>query len=338
MEEIAVLDTGYEDYSQEQRLFSENGYRLKIFDGSARDLEEKISFASGATGILVRSSRIDREFLDRMPRLKAIVRYGTGYDNIDLAAAAGRGIRVANVQGYADHAVSDHALALMFACVRNLSAVEHHSRKHRPSDEEQPSAPASAGGEEVFGKPGRKEVFELHDKTLGIIGIGRIGSQFASKAGPLFERIIAFDPYKEAAYMKEFGAEKTSFGDLLQRSHVISLHCSLTHETRHLLDVAAFGQMKNRPVIINTSRGPVMDERALLTALEEGKVHSAGLDVFETEPPGEKQQALLNHSRVAWTPHIAWYSDCSMRELQRRAAANMIALLTGGEAEDEVKC
>jgi D-3-phosphoglycerate dehydrogenase / 2-oxoglutarate reductase len=322
---IAILDTGYEDYSQEESLFSENGYRLKIYNGSAHNLEEKIRFAAEADGILVRGTRIDRISIEKMPRLKVIVRYGTGYDNLDLKAATERGIRVANVQGYARDAVSDHALALMFSCIRNMTGTGGTS-----------GDPHSVT-EQIFGKPGRRDVFELHNKTLGIIGIGHIGSRFSGKASPLFERTMACDPYKEAPYMARFGAEKSSLEDLLEQSHVISLHCSLTEETIHLLDDNAFRRMRNRPVIVNTSRGSVLDERALLRALGEQRVHSAGLDVFEKEPHGEQQQLLVSHPRVVWTPHVAWYSDHSMRELQRRAAENMVALLTGGETADEIK-
>ena len=157
-----------------------------------------------------------------MPDLKAIVRYGVGYDNIDVDAARKKNIRVANVQGYGNHSVSDHALALMYALTRDLEG----SRKG------------------AFSKPSRSDVIELHNKTLGIIGMGRIGSQFSRKASPQFQHTIAYDPYKPGEYIQNFGARKVDLPELFNKSHVISLHCNLTGETRHILNEKAFGQMK----------------------------------------------------------------------------------------------
>jgi len=152
----------------------------------------------------------------------------------------------------------------------------------------------------------------------------------------LFKSIIAYDPYKPAAHIKSCGAEKVDLAELLNESHVISLHCNLTDETRHIIDQTAFDRMSNRPVIINTARGPVVDEKALLNALKSGVIHSAGLDVFEMEPPGKDQEELLEHPHVVSTPHIAWYSESSIVELQRRAADNLIGLLTGKKISDEL--
>ena len=311
---ISILDTGYESYAYEENLFRESGYSLAIYDGPGQDSEQKIRFASGSQGILVRLTRIGSDELDRLPGLKAIVRYGVGYDNIDIPAAKERGIRVANVQGYGNHSVSDHAMALMFSCARDVEG-------------------SRAGN---FGTPSRRDVLEFHDKTLGIIGIGRIGSHFSRKASPLFNRTLACDPYKESAYMEPFGAAKVSLDELLRQSHVISIHCNLTGETRHMLDQGAFSQMDKRPVVVNTARGPVIDETALFRALEEDRVHSAGLDVFENEPYGEAQARLLEHPRVVYSPHIAWYSEYSNLELQQRAARNLVALLNGESVEDEL--
>ncbi len=315
MNKIAVLDTGYDSYEYEHRLFAEQGFELIIYDKPAGDHHLKIEFAREAVGILVRNTVIDEDGLAIMPGLKAIVRYGVGYDNIDIKAAAQKGIRVANVQGYANHAVSDHAMALMFACTRGLSG-----------DLKTP-----------FGTPWRKKIIELHHKTLGIIGIGRIGSQFSRKVSPLFHRTLAYDPYKSADYMKVHGAEKSELSELLTKSDVITLHCNLTEETRHLLNDSAFRNMHMKPVIINTSRGPVIDENSLLEALNHGLIHSAGLDVYEKEPPGKGQHQLLSHPHVVSTSHLAWYSENSMKELQLRAAHNMIDLLSGKTVDDELK-
>ena len=312
--QIAILNTGYESYDYEVELFARHGFELIVYDGPVNERSLKYAFASKATGILVRELLIDAEALACMPNLKAIVRYGVGYDNIDVDAARKKNVRVANVQGYGNHSVSDHALALMYALTRDLEG----SRKG------------------AFSKPSRTDVFELHNKTLGIIGLGRIGSQFSKKASPLFHQTIAYDPYKSEEYIQSHGAIKVDLPELFTRSHVISLHCNLTGETLHILNENAFDQMKQKPVILNTSRGAVIHEKSLLAALNSGVLHSAGLDVFEQEPPGKEQLPLLDHPHVVHTPHVAWYSDESIQILQTRAADNIIGLLTGKPVEDEL--
>jgi D-3-phosphoglycerate dehydrogenase len=179
---------------------------------------------------------------------------------------------------------------------------------------------------------------ELHDKTLGIIGLGRIGSELCRKASPLFKKVYATDPYKPEDHFEKAGAVRTSLDVLLAESDVISIHCNLTPETRHLLDAGTFSLMKKRPVIINTSRGEVISEAGLLDALDSGLIHSAGLDVYENEPFSAQNIKLLNHPRIVSTGHYAWYSDRAAEELQRRAAVNMLNFLKGNTVEDCLNC
>ena len=312
---IVILDSGYRSYSAEEELFEKNGFQFGIYPSSHGDRTEKMEFTKGADGILVRHTKIDEEFLNHMNQLKAVVRYGVGYDNIDLDACTKHGIKVANVQGYANHAVSDHALALIYSCARGLwntkNQIEHQ-----------------------FAVPPVDDVFELHNKTLGIIGLGRIGSTLAKKANPLFREVIAADPYKTQKYCNRFSTRKVELEELLQTADIISLHCNLTDETRHILNNDAFAQMKKKPVVINTSRGETIDEEALLHALNSRIIHSAGIDVFKNEPTTDKQSNLINHSRTICTGHYAWYSDQSSAELQIRAANNLLQLLKGNEVED----
>jgi D-3-phosphoglycerate dehydrogenase len=313
--EIVILDSGYQSYDYERELFGKNGFYLIIYPSYEGDPSEKRAFAKNADGMLVRHTRIDRSFLSEMKKLKAIVRYGVGYDNIDVAACTESGIKVANVQGYANHAVSEHAMALMLSCTRAMWNTRLQL-------------------EDKFAKPPVKDIFELHDKTLGIIGIGRIGTEFCKKASGLFKQVLACDPYKPEHHFDKLSAERVVLDELLEKSDVISLHCNLTDETRYLLNKDKFLIMKKRPVIINTSRGEVISEEALLKALNAGIIHSAGLDVFENEPVTEKQSKLISHPRVICTGHYAWYSDKSAVELQRRAANNLLNLLKGNPVED----
>ena len=313
--EIVILDSGYKSYDFERELFEKNGFILKIFPGYEGGQAAKMEFARNALGILVRHTLIDDLFLSEMKNLKAVVRYGVGYDNIDVDACTRHKVKAANVQSYANNAVSDHAMALMFACCRAMWNTEAQLFKR-------------------FASPPVEDVFELHDKALGIVGLGRIGSVLCRKASPLFREVMAADPHKPQKHFDSLQVKNVSLDELLAKSDVISIHCNLTPETTHLLDDKAFKKIGMRPVIINTSRGSVINEAALLNALVSGRIHSAGLDVFEDEPVTARQSALLSHPRVICTGHYAWYSDQSMIELQKRAASNLLDLLTGKPVKD----
>jgi len=315
--EVVILDSGYKSYDFEIELFEKNGIALRIFPGYTGDFTEKMRFAENADGILVRHTPINETFLGGMKNLKAVVRYGVGYDNVDVEACTKHGVKAANVQGYANHSVSDHALGLMFACIRGMWNTRSQLQNG-------------------FGTPPVSDIFELNDKILGIIGIGRIGSVFCKKASPLFAGVLACDPYKPESHFRELAAQRVDIDGLLKNFDVISIHCNLTDETRHFIDSAGFRLMKKRPVIINTSRGEVICEKALLEALNSGSIHSAGIDVFEDEPVTEKQAELINHPRIICTGHYAWYSDRASVELQRRAAMNLLNLLQGNQVEDSL--
>jgi D-3-phosphoglycerate dehydrogenase len=315
--QVAVIDAGYDDYSFEAGLFKTSGYQLAIFPEYKGSREAKLKLAAQASGILVRHTIINDEFLDACPQLQAIVRYGVGYDNIDIEACTQRRVKVANVQGYANHSVSEHALALLLGCSRGMWDTNKQVT-------------------DGFAAPPCNDVFELHDKILGIIGLGRIGSELSKKAHPLFKQIVASDPYKSQDYFSALHVKKVDLPELLETADVISLHCNLTAETTHILNDTTFAAMKKRPVIINSSRGETIDEKALLAALNNKQIHSAGIDVFEDEPTTSKQDALLNHNRTICTGHYAWYSNRSAIELQKRAAKNLLALLQNKIIEDSL--
>ncbi len=185
-----------------------------------------------------------------------------------------------------------------------------------------------------FGSPPHKRLIEFHDKTLGIVGLGRIGSTLCRKAQTLFRKVLACDPYIPTARFSQFGATQCDLQTLLSESHVISLHCNLTEETQHLIDKNAFRAMKQQPIFINTARGAVIDRVALRHALDAGAIYAAGLDVYENEPPSGLDVQMLTYPNVFGTGHYAWYSDFSSKELQRRAVHNMIALLAGEQIDD----
>jgi D-3-phosphoglycerate dehydrogenase len=315
MPKIKVLDTGYDSFAYEEQLFRNHGFEFEVWPGEKGDVEGKKAFARDAAGLLIRWTLIEDDFLSKMKNLKAIVRYGVGYENIDLDAVSRAGVKVANVQGYGNHAVSDHALALMYACNRMLSQGQKHIR-------------------EIFGAPPDKRMLDFHECTLGIIGLGRIGGTLCKKAVHLFDKVVASDPYISDELFTLLGAEKVSLESLMQRSDVISIHCNLTEETEGLLDHRTFSLAGKCPIVINTARGPVIDQYSLLKALDNERIFSAGIDVYNTELARELPEEVLNHPGIISTGHYAWYSLQAHRELQKRAADNLLALLQGNIIED----
>jgi len=312
---IVVLDAGYDSYALEREAAARVGATLEVFDGDMHDREGRIAFAQGAVGVYVRWTEVDAEFLDAVPGVEALLRYGIGYDNVDLAAASARGVCVSNVQGYASHSASDHALALILACVRGLRMGMGQIRSHYTASP-------------------RPHLPELKDMTLGIVGLGRIGGTLCTKTQSLFRRILACDPYIPAERFTSLGATACDLPALLGESDVVSIHCNLTEETRRMFDADALAHMRPTAILVNTARGPVVDEAALTEALQAERLFAAGLDVYCDEPPLSNRDALLEHPHVVPTGHYAWFSTAASEELQRRAAENMETTLRGELPED----
>jgi D-3-phosphoglycerate dehydrogenase len=206
-------------------------------------------------------------------------------------------------------------MAMMYACARALSRGQQSLNAH-------------------FGEPPIPQILEFHNKVLGIIGLGRIGGTLCRKVRPLFDKVLATDPYIPDERFTALGAINTNLKDLLAQSDVISIHCNLTEETTGLINAETIGMMCKKPILINTSRGPVIHEDDLLEGIQLEKIHSVGLDVFCDEPPLANRDELLSHPKVIATGHYAWYSVTSAIELQKRAADNLLSMLKGQIPED----
>ncbi len=290
------------------------GGMARLVDVNGRPMrseDDVIAACPGAAALIVAFAPIGARVLDALPGLRCVVRYGVGYDNVDVAAAAQRGVWVANVPDYCVAEVADHTLALLLALARKILRLDASVRR----SEWQPVAAA-------------RPLHRLAGRTLGIIGLGRIGSAVARRARAFGCRVLAYDKYLTAEAVRAAGAEPVDLDSLLGACDALSIHAPLTEETRHMLDARAMARMRREAVIVNTARGAIVDTAALAEALTEGRLAGAGLDVFESEPlPAD--HPLRSAPNVILQPHAAWYSEESVLELQRSAAEEVARVLRG---------
>jgi D-3-phosphoglycerate dehydrogenase len=259
----------------------------------------------GFDALIVRSmTNVDGDLLRQGKRLKVVGRAGIGVDNVDVSTATELGILVVNAPTANLVSATEHTFALLLALARNI-----------------PTAHASL----VAGEWDRKRFqgTELNEKTLGLIGLGRIGQHVAYRAKAFGMKILAFDPYLDAAAARRLDVELSEIEPLLRRSDVVSIHTPLTDQTRGLLDAAAISRMKSGALLVNCARGGVVDEAAVLEALESGRLGGVALDVFEHEPPTDSK--LVGHPRVVVTPHIG----AQTREAQERVATETARMVLG---------
>jgi D-3-phosphoglycerate dehydrogenase len=308
---VVVVNLGYESYHVEREILKPVGAELILAPKDCTNEEEVIGAAKEADAILVREAPISKWVIESLDRCKIIARYGVGIDNIDLATARQKGVYVSIVPDYGTEDVSDHAAALLLACIRTLLVRDRNLRTG------------------IFETDIRGEIHRTTGKTLGIVGYGKIGRAFHRKwKGFLPEHVYVYDPFVPAELIQKNGAEKVDLDTLLTRSDYITLHVPLTDKTRHLIDDSALRKMKPTAILVNTARGAVIDERALVKALQQGRILGAGLDVFEKEPLA-KDHPLVGMSNVVLTSHVAWYSRESTKDLQTRAAQEILRVLSG---------
>lgn len=255
--------------------------------------------------------KVDAEFFDNAPNVKIVANYAVGYDNIDVAEATKRGVFVTNTPDVLTNATAELAWALLFAAARRV--VE--------SDKFMRGGHYKGWGPMLFLGKG------ITGKTLGIVGAGRIGQAFARMSKGFNMKILYYDFERKESFEKEFNAQYADLETLLKESDFISLHVPLTPQTRHLISEKEFEIMKNSAVLINTARGPVVDEKALVKALKEKKIFAAGLDVYEREPEFEPELAELDN--VVMLPHIASATEESRTDMAMLAANNIIDFIEG---------
>jgi D-3-phosphoglycerate dehydrogenase len=274
------------------------------------DADALIARTRDADALVVAFSPITRAVMGALEGLQTVVRTGVGYDVVDVPAATELGVIVVNIPDIWIREVANHALALLLTWNRKILTLDSQVR-----------AGVWAGG--VPGGAGA-----LHGETVGIVGLGNIGSAFARRVAALEMKVIACDPYVEPARFAALGVGRVSLEALAERSDYVSVHTLLNAETRHLIGDKFFARMKPTALLINTSRGPVIDEQALARALRDKRLAGAALDVWEVEPVAA-DNPLLHMDNVIATPHAAYFSTAAVAAVPRRCGEEIARVLTG---------
>ena len=275
--------------------------------------EDILEVARDADAILVTYAKLPRDLIMQLTRCKAIGRFGLGVDNIDLPACKEKGIAVNYVPDYCIHEVSDHAMAMLLALIRKIPLS---------------NKVVQAGRWEM---PVVVPIRRIQGTVLGLLGFGNIPRLVAPKAKAFGMKVIAFDPYAKAELFKAAGVESVDLDTLLKTSDYISVHAPHTPQTRGMVNADAFAKMKKGVYIVNTARGPLIDEPALIAALDSGQVGGAALDVVAVEPL-PKDSPLLGRDKVILTPHTGFYSIEALDELQSKCASDVARVLSGDKA------
>jgi D-3-phosphoglycerate dehydrogenase len=314
---IVFTDYYYPNNDQEVEILQRLG-DVEILDctrlapGGVKAEDSVLEHARDADALIVQFAAITRKVISGLTRCRIISRYAIGVDNIDVEAARARAIVVANVPDYCIEEVSDTALAHILNCVRKLSLANellHASRWHYEA---------------------LRPLHRLSGLTVGLVAFGNIARRVAEKLRVFGVHLLVFDPYFDRKQQFAW-VEFVSFEELLERADIVTIHAPQSAETHHLIDHEAFGRMKEGVILVNTSRGALVDERALAQALESGKVALAGLDVLDCQDADYAKSLLMRYpERVFVSPHMGWYSEESVRDLQRKTALNVYELLAHG--------
>lgn len=315
MSRVLVTDYTWESLELERQILAEVGASLVVAESGEE--EELIELAAGAEGILTCFARVSARVITAASTLRVIGRYGIGVDNIDVAEATHRGIPVANVPAYCVDEVAEHVISLLLAHVRGIALYD---RAVRTGD-----------WSLATGLPLRR----VSGSTLGIIGFGRIGRAVADRARGLGMEVLVCGHRLDAERLAADGVSVVDMDVLAEQSDYVSLHVPLTESTTGLVDASFLARMKPTAYLLNTSRGAIVDQQALLEALESGRLAGAALDVFVPERL-PVDHPLLASGRLLATPHVAFYSEESVRELATRAASNVATVLSGGRPETVV--
>lgn len=307
--EIVITDCDHLDIEMETEICRQAGFSLRLC--ACKTTQDVIEQCKGAAALINQYAPLDETVFAALPELGFVVRYGVGVDNINLTDADKYGVQVCNVPDYGMNEVADQAFALLMALLRKIPGVNQ--EVHCGCWDYRRAMP----------------IHRFSSLTVGVLGLGRIGRAFAERLQPFGCRVLGCDiRAQDSTFQMPFGVHPVAFKQLLAESDIISVHCNLNEDTKHLFGKAAFRAMKPGAYFINVSRGGIVQEEALQEALQEGRLGGVALDVLETEPIVE-HHFLRGDGRVLLSPHIAWYSEESALELKRKCAEEAVAYMQG---------
>ncbi|MCF6411337.1 C-terminal binding protein [Pseudalkalibacillus salsuginis] len=295
---VVVTDWEFEDLGYERSVLEEE--RFELVGAQCRTEEEVIEACRDADALINQYAPMSKRVLEGLEKCKVITRYGVGVNTIDVAAATERRICIANVPDYCIDEVSDHTFALLLSWARKIILADQTVKSGK------------------WDFKVTRPIHRLRGRTLGLIGFGKIPQALAEKVKPFGLSVVAFDPYCPEEVGREKGVTLISLDELCSLSDIVSVHVPLTDTTKGMIGEKQFRSMKEHAFIINTSRGPVIDESALIKALEDKRIAGAALDVVEQEPI-PRNHPLLAMENVIFTPHVAWYSEEAEKEMRQKA-------------------
>lgn len=312
--EVVITDSDFADFDLEKEMFAKVGAIVKKFQ--TYDENEVINIAQNADVILCDYAPINMTVLSSLKKLRAVIEYGVGYDNIDVRAATDHGVIVCNIPDFMDTEVAEHTLALLLAITRRITIGDEFVRR---------------GDWSKYGSLSWRQlgpINHLEGKVAGLVGFGRIGRQVAERLLAFKVKVIAYDPYVDREVARRLGVQLTDLDALMKESDIISVNALLSKETFHLISEKQIKLMKPTAILVNTARGKIIDQPYLVDALQNRRILGAGLDVQELEPP-DPNGTLLKLDNVVLTPHIAGTSEKAMRNLRIFSTEEAIRILEG---------
>lgn len=309
-----ITDYDYGNLDIERSILEPNG--IDVIGLQAKSEDDLLEAARTCDAMVNQYARVGAKTIAAMTRCKVVARYGVGVDIVDVNAATEAGILVTNVRDYCTEEVADHAIALWLACARRLSEYDR------------------ATHQGIWRWQSGQPIYRLRGRTMGIVSFGRIGQAIAERAKPFGVEIVVYDPFVDDQSLVRHGVARVGKAELLARSDILMMQVPMTPETHHFLGEKEFAAMRHGVIIVNTGRGPTIDNKALYQALVSGKVATAGLDDPEEEPAKKANWSpdgnpLFSLPNVVVTPHSAYYSEESIRSAREIAASEVARVLTG---------
>jgi D-3-phosphoglycerate dehydrogenase / 2-oxoglutarate reductase len=310
---IALCDAGLKDYNIERGIYGALGFELEV--RACKTADDVINFARNADALCICQQPANSRVITELRNCRIIARYGAGLDTVDIPAATRAGIIVTNVPSSSVHEVAEQSIGLLMACTRK---IVDHDRRVRSGE---------------WGIYEKDPVYRMHGRTLGVVGFGAIAKKLVAKRRGFELRVLAYDPLVKPETAAAMDVHLVPLNYLLAESDYVSLHAPLNDQTRHLINSKTLALMKPTAILVNCSRGGLINTAALVDALRARSIAAAGIDVHEIEPT-PKNYPLFELDNAVISDHSAWYSEDSVAQIQREAAESVAAVLTGKPPEN----